>query len=77
MALVHSGGLIAAAGLGAGLLSGGVKGALIGFACAGAGFSTIFPIACSAAGRKAGVNAQAASPPSQRSAIWDSWPVRH
>jgi hypothetical protein len=59
VALVRWGGLIAAAGLGAGLLSGGVNGALIGFACAGAGFSTIFPIACSAAGRKAGVNAQA------------------
>ena len=59
VALVRWGGLIAAAGLGAGLLSGGVIGALIGFACAGAGFSTIFPIACSAAGRKAGVNAQA------------------
>jgi hypothetical protein len=59
VALVRWGGLIAAAGLGAGLLSGGVYGALIGFACAGAGFSTIFPIACSAAGRKAGVNAQA------------------
>jgi MFS family permease len=59
VALVRWGGLIAAAGLGAGLLSGSVNGALIGFACAGAGFSTIFPIACSAAGRKAGVNAQA------------------
>ena len=59
VALVRWGGLIAAAGLGAGLLSGGVIGALIGFACAGAGFSTICPIACSAAGRKAGVNAQA------------------
>lgn len=59
VALVRWGGLIAAAGLGAGLLSGDVKGALIGFACAGAGFSKIFPITCSAAGRKAGVNAQA------------------
>jgi hypothetical protein len=59
VALVRWGGLIAAAGLGAGLLSGGVTGALIGFACTGAGFSTIFPIVCSVAGRRAGVNAQA------------------
>jgi hypothetical protein len=59
VALVRWGGVIAAVGLGAGLLSGGVTGALIGFACAGAGFSTIFPIVCSVAGRKAGVNAQA------------------
>ena len=50
--LVRLGGAIAAAGLGAGLAVGGVAATLLGFACAGAGFSTIFPITLSAAGHK-------------------------
>jgi MFS family permease len=50
--LVRLGGAIAAAGLGAGLAAGGVAPTLLGFACAGAGFSTIFPITLSAAGHK-------------------------
>jgi MFS family permease len=50
--LVRLGGAIAAAGLAAGLAAGGVAPTLIAFACAGAGFSTIFPITLSAAGHK-------------------------
>ena len=50
--LVRLGGAIAAAGLAAGLTAGGVGPTLLGFACAGAGFSTIFPITLSAAGHK-------------------------
>jgi hypothetical protein len=50
--LVRLGGAIAAAGLAAGLAAGGVAPTLIGFACAGAGFSTIFPITLSAAGHR-------------------------
>jgi MFS family permease len=52
VALVRLGGLVAGLGLGAGLLLGGVWPTLIGYACAGAGFSTIFPITLSAAGHK-------------------------
>ena len=52
MNLVRLGGAIAAAGLAAGLIAGGVAPTLLGFACAGAGFSTIFPITLSAAGHK-------------------------
>jgi MFS family permease len=51
--LVRFGGALAAAGLGAGLALGGLWPALAGFACAGAGFSTIFPITLSAAGHRA------------------------
>jgi MFS family permease len=51
--LVRLGGVLAALGLGLGLLAGGVAPALVGYACAGAGFSTIFPIALSAAGHRA------------------------
>lgn len=50
--LVRLGGALAAAGLGVGLALGGVAPALVGFACAGAGFSTIFPITLSAAGHR-------------------------
>jgi MFS family permease len=50
--LVRLGGALAAAGLGTGLAIGGVAPALFGFACAGAGFSTIFPITLSAAGHR-------------------------
>ena len=50
--LVRLGGAIAAAGLAAGLAAGGVVPTLLAFACAGAGFSTIFPITLSAAGHK-------------------------
>jgi MFS family permease len=49
--LVRAGGALAAAGLGLGVVSGSVVGALTGFGCVGAGLSFIFPIACSAAGR--------------------------
>lgn len=49
--LVRSGGVLAAVGLGASLAIGQPFVALVGFACAGAGFSIIFPIALSAAGR--------------------------
>ena len=50
--LVRLGGALAAAGLGIGLALGGVAPALFAFACAGAGFSTIFPITLSAAGHR-------------------------
>jgi hypothetical protein len=56
--LVRLGGGLAAAGLGAGLLVGGVGATLAGYACAGAGFSTIFPITLSAGGHRAGVGSQ-------------------
>jgi MFS family permease len=52
VSLVRLGGALAAAGLGIGLALGGVAPALVGFACAGAGFSTIFPITLSAAGHR-------------------------
>jgi MFS transporter len=56
--LVRLGGGLAAAGLGAGLAVGGVGATLFGYACAGAGFSTIFPITLSAGGHRAGVGSQ-------------------
>jgi hypothetical protein len=51
--LVRLGSALAAAGLAGGLAIGGVAATLVGFACAGAGFSTIFPITLSAAGHRA------------------------
>jgi MFS family permease len=51
--LVRLGSALAAVGLGLGLAFGHALPAVIGFACAGAGFSTIFPITLSAAGHKA------------------------
>ena len=54
VATVRWGGALAAAGLGIALLTGGVPATLAGFACAGWGFSAIFPILCSVAGKKAG-----------------------
>lgn len=51
--LVRLGSALAAAGLAGGLAVGGVAAALVGFACAGAGYSTIFPITLSAAGHRA------------------------
>jgi hypothetical protein len=57
--LVRLGGGLAAAGLGAGLVVGGIGPTLLGYACAGAGFSTIFPITLSAGGHRAGVGSQA------------------
>ncbi|MEW6638435.1 MAG: MFS transporter [Actinomycetota bacterium] len=50
VALVRSGGTLAAAGLGISLLIGHPFAALAGFACAGLGFSIVFPAALSAAG---------------------------
>jgi len=49
--VVRVGGLLAAVGFGCGLLLGEPVAALAGFACAGAGFATVFPAALSAAGR--------------------------
>jgi predicted MFS family arabinose efflux permease len=51
--LVRIGAGLAAGGLGLGLFVGGVEATLLGYACAGAGFSTIFPITLSAAGHRA------------------------
>lgn len=53
--LVRICGALAAVGLGAALLVGDPIVALVGFACAGAGFSIVFPLALSAAGRTEGV----------------------
>jgi MFS family permease len=53
--LVRVCGTLAAVGLGVALLVGDPVVALIGFACAGAGFSIVFPLALSAAGRTEGV----------------------
>lgn len=50
VALVRSGGALAAAGLGISLAVAHPPAALAGFACAGLGFSIVFPVALSAAG---------------------------
>ena len=55
--LVRGGAALAAAGLGLSLAVGHPVLALVGFACAGAGFSVIFPSVLSAAGRTGGVPA--------------------
>ncbi len=49
--LVRAGGALATVGLGASLAIGQPVVALVGFVCAGAGFSIVFPLALSAAGR--------------------------
>lgn len=54
--LVRSSALLAAAGLGAGLLIGTPASALVGFACVGLGLSNLIPIFFGAAGRIPGVN---------------------
>lgn len=54
VAMVRGGSALAALGLGTALAIGHMLPALIGFACAGAGWATIFPIACGAAGHKTG-----------------------
>lgn len=59
VAVVRTGSALAAAGLGGALLAGGMVPALIGFAFAGAGWASIFPIACGAAGHKAGSEPEA------------------
>ena len=56
---VRYGGMLAAVGLGLGLLSHVPALAILGFACAGAGFSGIVPILFSAAGRTEGVASSA------------------
>ncbi len=55
--LVRSCGALAAVGLGVALAAGQPLVALVGFACAGAGFSIVFPAALSAAGRTEGMAA--------------------
>ena len=55
--LVQACGALAAVGLGVVLLVGQPTFALLGFACAGAGFSVVFPAALSAAGRTEGMAA--------------------
>jgi MFS family permease len=59
VATLRWGGALAAVGLGIALLIGTVPATLVGFACAGWGFSAIFPILCSVAGKKAGNKPQA------------------
>ncbi len=55
--LVRTCGALAAVGLGVALFVGEPVFALLGFACAGAGFSVVFPAALSAAGRTEGMAA--------------------
>lgn len=55
--LVRACGALAAVGLGVALFVGQPVFALLGFACAGAGFSVVFPAALSAAGRTEGMAA--------------------
>ncbi len=55
--LVRACGTLAAVGLGIALFVGQPVFALLGFACAGAGFSVVFPAALSAAGRTEGMAA--------------------
>lgn len=55
--LVRCGGALAAVGLGLALAVGQPYVALLGFACAGAGFSIVFPTSLSAAGRTKGMAA--------------------
>lgn len=49
--LVRCGGVLAAVGLGVSLILANPAAALVGFTCAGAGFSIVFPTALSATGR--------------------------
>ncbi len=50
--MVRAGSTLAAIGLGSALAAGSMLPALLGFACAGAGWSSIFPIVSGAAGHK-------------------------
>jgi MFS family permease len=50
--MVRAGSALAAVGLGSALVAGSLIPALIGFACAGAGWASIFPIVSGAAGHK-------------------------
>ena len=59
VAMVRWGSALSAAGLGAALAAGSVIPALIGFACAGLGWATVFPITCGAAGHKSGSRPEA------------------
>jgi MFS family permease len=52
VAMVRGGSALAAIGLGSALAAGRLVPALIGFACAGAGWASIFPILSGAAGHK-------------------------
>ena len=56
VALVRAGAVVSAAGLGGSLAVAHPAGALVGFGCAGLGFSIIFPAALSAAGRAKGTS---------------------
>jgi MFS family permease len=56
VALVRSGAVVSAVGLGVSLAVAHPAGALVGFACAGLGFSIIFPVALSTAGRAKGAS---------------------
>lgn len=58
--VVRYGSLLSAAGLCAALAVGGVIAAMVGFACVGLGFASIFPNMCSAAARQPGIPPEAA-----------------
>lgn len=59
IAIIRAGASLASVGLASGLAAGGLSGALIGFACAGFGFSSIFPILTLKAGQIPSVSPQA------------------
>src|SRR5918999_5393094 len=56
VALLRGGGLLAAAGFGAGLAADAVPGALLGFAAPGAGFAVVIPVVFRAAGATPGMS---------------------
>ena len=58
--VVRYGSLLASVGLAAALIEGGAIAAMIGFACAGAGFASIFPNMCSAAAAQPRIRPEAA-----------------
>ena len=58
--VVRYGSLFASAGLAVALIEGGVIAAMIGFACCGAGFASIFPNMCSAAAAQPKIRPEAA-----------------
>ncbi|HVT93930.1 MAG TPA: MFS transporter [Bryobacteraceae bacterium] len=57
--IIRCGASLAAVGLGLGLALGGLAGGLLGFACAGFGFSSIFPILTMRSGQVPGISPQA------------------
>ena len=74
--LLRGGALLAAAGLGLGLLLAHPLPAVLGFACLGVGYAGIVPILFRRAAAAPGVAPASASPPSAASATPASSPAR-